>query len=100
MSPRRLTVNSYPVVALLLIPAVVCAGEPLMDRNGDPLPEGTVARFGSSRLLHGGVRHVEFAPDGKSLATSGGDGARLWDVATGKELVLAHLPPAGDVRLT
>src|SRR5262245_39144693 len=100
MSPRRLTVNFYPVVPLLLIPAVVCAGEPLLDRNGDPLPEGTVARFGSSRLLHGGVHHVEFAPDGKSLATSGVDGARLWDVATGKELVLAHLPRAGDVVLT
>jgi WD40 repeat protein len=93
-------VNSrISLVALLLMPHLVFA-EPRLDRNGDPLPEGAVARFGSGRLLHGDVAHVEFSPDGKVLATSGGDGARLWDVATGKEVVQAHLPRTGGVVLT
>jgi WD40 repeat protein len=94
MKPRTV------LALLLLVPHVALAAGPPTDRNGDPLPEGAVARFGSGRLLHGYVRHVEFAPDGKALATSGDDGARLWDVATGKEIVFAYLPRTGEVVLT
>jgi len=36
---------------------------------------------------------VEFAPDGKAVATAGGDMFRLWDLATGKEQ-----QPFGGVR--
>jgi WD40 repeat protein len=86
--------NSRAVLALLLL--VV----PTFVSSADPLPEGAVARFGSAHLLHGLVNHVEFAPDGKSLATSGDDGARLWEVATGQEILLAHLPRSGEVVLT
>jgi WD40 repeat protein len=93
MNPR------IALVALLLMPHLVFAG-PRLDRNGDPLPDGAIARFGSGRLLHGGVSHMEFSPDGKVLATSGGDGTRLWDVATGKEVVRPHLPRTGHVVLT
>src|SRR5262249_12020552 len=85
---------------LLLVPHATLAAGPPTDRNGDPLPDGAVARFGSGRLLHGGVRYAEFAPDGKALATSGEDGARLWDVANGKEIVAAHLPRTGEAVLT
>jgi WD40 repeat protein len=65
------------------------------DRNGDPLPDGAVARFGSARLLHGRVDHLEFSPDGKTLASSGSDGVRLWDLADGKVVPCAHLPQWG-----
>jgi WD40 repeat protein len=97
--------NSLIAVALLLVTtnALQAADPPnerRVDRDGEPLPEGAVARFGSARLLHGSVLHVEFAPDGKSLATSGEDGVRLWNVADGKQILSAHLPRTGAAVLT
>jgi WD40 repeat protein len=35
-----------------------------------------------------------FSPDGKLLATAGGDGVRLWEISTRKEL--AHLRHDGE----
>ncbi len=63
-------------------------------------PKRAIARCGNGRRLHGGVSHTEFAPDGKTLATSGDDGARLWDVKTGAEIPLAYLPRTGYALLT
>ncbi|HTU89884.1 MAG TPA: sigma-70 family RNA polymerase sigma factor [Gemmataceae bacterium] len=59
-----------------------------LDRFGDPLPEGAVARLGTVRLRHGGeVRSVAFAPDGKTLASGGQDNTvRIWEIASGKEI--------------
>jgi WD40 repeat protein len=79
---------------------VAFASEVRTDRNGDPLPEGAVVRFGFARLLHGGVLHLEFSPDGKALASSGYNGARLWDLATGKTLPCTHLPEWGHTVFT
>lgn len=61
-------------------------GEPF-DQFGDPLPPEALARLGTIRLRHGhGVNAIVFAPDGKSLASAGGDGTvHVWDSATGKE---------------
>jgi RNA polymerase sigma factor (sigma-70 family) len=59
------------------------------DRFGDPLPPGALARFGSTRFRHGGnVRGLVYYPDGKRLASAGQDNTlRVWDAATGKELL-------------
>lgn len=61
---------------------------PRVDRFGDALPDGALARFGTVRLRQGFHLHrVLFSPDGKKLALAGcGRPVGLWDVATGKEL--------------
>jgi RNA polymerase sigma factor (sigma-70 family) len=62
--------------------------KPATDRFGDSCPEGAMLRMGTVRLRHGdGVHGVTFSPDGKILASVGGDGAlRLWDSKTGKPI--------------
>src|SRR5262244_1534646 len=62
--------------------------KPALDQYGDPLPEGAVARVGTSRLRHGQmVIGIAYAPDGKTVATGGWDNlVRVWDVATGRQV--------------
>ena len=64
------------------------------DVHGDPLPEGTLARLGTTRFHHGGdVFFVGYAEQGKHLVSVGGDGkARVWDRADGKELHTWDIP--------
>jgi RNA polymerase sigma factor (sigma-70 family) len=63
-----------------------------LDRFGDPLPEGALARFGTVRLRQGWmVSRVLFSPDGKQVALAGiGRPLGLWDVATGKQIHQFH----------
>jgi RNA polymerase sigma factor (sigma-70 family) len=57
------------------------------DRFGDPLPVEAIARLGTVRLRHAslGLGRLLFTPDGKTLISQGSDGARTWDVGTGKQ---------------
>src|SRR5262245_58023038 len=46
------------------------------DRYGDPLPEGAIARLGTIRLRQPDseiITSVTFSPDGKVVASAGGD---------------------------
>ncbi len=73
---------------------------PRLDRSGDPLPAGAIVRLGTTRLRHSfTIYSVHFSPDGKLLATTGGNstGRRLclWDAVTGK--LLHDIPAPNDV---
>lgn len=67
------------------------------DRQGDPLPAGTLARLGTTRFRHVRAADLAFTADGKMLLTCGGDHAgkrtiRSWDAFTGRLLQEQPLP--------
>jgi RNA polymerase sigma factor (sigma-70 family) len=69
-----------------------------VDRLGDPLPQGAVARLGTRRLFgpHR-PRWSAFSPDGTKLATLGDYGVTVHDVTTGRQLVeREHYWPKGN----
>lgn len=63
-----------------------------VDRYGDPLPKGAIARLGTIRFRNPGVGNFSggraiLTPDGKTLVIAGvGGQARVWDIATGREV--------------
>jgi RNA polymerase sigma factor (sigma-70 family) len=97
-----LTPPAAPASSADEAPASPGAREPQLrvDRFGDALPPGAIARLGSKRFGHSFYTDkVYWSPDGKLLATIGGysTGRRLclWDVATGREI--HELPAQGMV---
>jgi RNA polymerase sigma factor (sigma-70 family) len=68
-------------------PPPVAAAVHAVDRFGDPLPAGALARLGTVRLRHSAseVTSVAFSRDGKALLSAGDDCVVCaWDPATGK----------------
>jgi RNA polymerase sigma factor (sigma-70 family) len=65
-----------------------------LDRLGDPLPAGVLARLGTTRLFHpgGGIQCLAFSPDGRTVVMGGlaekgqGGVVCLWQSAAGKEV--------------
>jgi WD40 repeat protein len=90
--PRSLL---FPVLAIVLIHAQDGRGQRL-DRFGDPLPAGALARLGTVRFHHASCS--AYSPDGMIVATADSDAAYLWDAASGKllrELPVEERRPAG-----
>jgi WD40 repeat protein len=58
------------------------------DRYGDPLPEGAVARIGTTRLRHAAaVTSLAFWPDGKRISSASmWFDVGVWDARTGQSL--------------
>jgi WD40 repeat protein len=67
----------------------------LLDRYGDPLPAGAVARLGTVRWRHPFAFRVGFSRDGKTLTSVGGGEFRVWDAASGRMLRRVPVAPAG-----
>ena len=67
-------------LALAVLAPTVTGSSEGFDSFGDPLPEGAVARLGSSRLRHERwVFSLAFSDDGERLLSCSSDGvARLW----------------------
>lgn len=84
----------------LLLPGAAASAEPLpmprevrIDRFGDPLPEGALARLGTTRGKHPGAKHLTFNADGSRFVTWGDDSrVCIWNTATGERLHIWSLP--------
>src|SRR5262249_7261345 len=96
-----------PVLTLLAHLAIVgaaAAQAPRLDVNGDPLPEGAVARLGTLRFQpQGESRAVALSPDGTTVAraTRGDKGTDidLLDTSTGKSVRRLRLADVDAARL-
>jgi len=74
------------LVALLAFATTVVA-QPRIDTDGDPLPEGALARFGTVRYRSGAFQNVQafaLSPDGKTLAIETLTDIAYWDIQTGR----------------
>jgi WD40 repeat protein len=90
-------VRFVTAVLACLICALEAPSQNPADALGDPLPEGAIARLGTTRMRHfsspdhycWGISCLAWSPDGKLIATTSyadkiGIEARLWEAATGK----------------
>lgn len=58
-----------------------------VDRADDPLPEGAIARLGSTRFRHGhSVSSLTFLQEGKCILAADWSGIYVWDAKTGRQL--------------
>jgi len=65
------------------------AKERRTDPYGDPLPEGALARMGTTRLRHYQLQAISFFPNGDKIASAGTDGLiRIWKVPDGTSIAI------------
>ena len=59
-----------------------------LDLYGDPLPEGAVARIGTTKLRHSGmVTSLAYSTDGRTISVATADRRiRVWDPKVGKQI--------------
>ncbi len=78
--------SAWLILVLLASPAPAAAPPTgRVDRYGDPLPPGAVARLGTLRWRQWNCNvQLAFSPDGRSLLGSGSGPLVIWDVATGR----------------
>lgn len=94
MKSLSLPVLHLAAIVAGLLPATrlpgpsVGAETPLrIDRYGDPLPTGSIARLGTIKFRHGGpIRSVAISADAKIVATGGDRLVCLWEASTGKRI--------------
>ncbi len=85
--PRTLLLLVLALEPALHGPDAIQAQEPdapRLDRFGDPLPAGVLARLGTVRFHR--CSCAAYSPDGKIIATADSDEVNLWDVATSKKI--------------
>ncbi len=90
MPARRMKLLAALGAGLCLVAVGIGLGARNDDEDGQEpeelqLPTGAIARLGSYWRRHGSFESVAFTPDGKSLVSTG-EGVRVWDAATGREL--------------
>ena len=75
-------------------PPLVKKDAPGVDRYGDPLPDGAIARLGTMRFRHGfTAQRIAYAPGGKVLASAGRwPGLCLWEADSGRLLHRYEIP--------
>jgi WD40 repeat protein len=89
--PGTLLLSVLALELALQVPPVTGApegGTPRLDRFGDPLPAGALARLGTSRFHR--CNCAAYSPDGKVIAAGDSDEVNLWDAATSR--VIRRLP--------
>jgi RNA polymerase sigma factor (sigma-70 family) len=88
-----------PVRAASAPPVQRAAAPPPIE---EPLPEGALARLGSTRFLYGIIAYsLAYSKDGKILASAGrGRGLCLWDAQTGRLLHHCTTPQRWTISLS
>jgi WD40 repeat protein len=99
MPPQR--VPAGVIACLALLPYSAGAEPPAApgrDRYGDPLPPGVIARLGAQRLTLPRAVFLTCSPDGRLVAAhDGSESLRVWEVASGREVLRLTTPRFGSV---
>src|SRR5262249_39069558 len=90
-------IRTLTALLVVCLTSAALADAPKTDADGDPLPQGVLARLGSSRFTHSAnVDHIAFSADGKSVVFVGRDSVvGRWNLADGKEAGRVQLQPYG-----